>query len=229
LTISYDIARRTRNLKLSTSYTLQFAEGTGSSATSQINLVGAGQPNLRTIIPLTYDSRHNIKLVLDYRFEDPDAGTPDWLMNSGINVTFSTRSGEPYTRQSNPLPTAQFGIANRSTLEGAINGSRLPWHYRTDIKADKAFAFGIGKNDRPVAASVYIWVQNLFDNENVIAVYSYTGNALDDGYLSSALGQEDVTDEISPESFTDLYTIKMMNPDNFSIPRRIRLGVAFDF
>ncbi|MEZ5014821.1 MAG: carboxypeptidase regulatory-like domain-containing protein [Chitinophagales bacterium] len=229
LSLSYDIARRTRNLKLSTSYTLQFADGTGSSATSQINLVGAGQPNLRTIIPLSYDSRHNFKLVMDYRFEDPEAGQPKWLNDAGLNVTFNARSGEPYTRQSNPLPTAQFGINNRANLEGSINGSRLPWHYRTDIKLDKAFYFGLGKNDRPISADVYVWVQNLFNNENVIAVYAYSGNPTDDGYLTSAEGAEYVSSQLSPEAFYDLYSVKMMNPDNYSIPRRVRLGVSFDF
>ena len=229
LSISYDIARRTRNLKLSTSYTLQFADGTGSSATSQVNLVGAGQPNLRTIIPLSYDSRHSLKLVLDYRFEDPDGSQPTWLDNAGLNVTFNARSGEPYTRQANATPTAQFGVQNRSTLDGAINGSRLPWHYRTDIKLDKAFYFGLGKNDRPISMDVYVWVQNLLDAENIIAVYGYTGNALDDGYLTSAEGVEAISAQVDPASFSDLYTVKMMNPDNYSIPRRIRLGVSFDF
>ena len=70
LTVTYDLAKRTKNLKMSTSYTLQFADGTGSSSTSQLNLVGSGQPNLRAIIPLSYDSRHNFKVVLDYRFDD---------------------------------------------------------------------------------------------------------------------------------------------------------------
>ncbi len=229
LSISYDIARRTRNLKLSTSYTLQFADGTGSSATSQINLVGAGQPNLRTIIPLSYDSRHSVKLVMDYRFDDPDGSQPTWLDYAGLNVTFNARSGEPYTRQANPLPTAQFGIANRSTLEGAINGSRLPWHYRTDIKLDRAFYFNMGKNDRPISMDVYLWVQNLFNAQNIIAVYPYTGNPTDDGYLTSAEGIEAISSQVNPASFVDLYNIKMANPDNYSIPRRVRLGVSFDF
>lgn len=76
---------------------------------------------------------------------------------------------------------------------------------------------------------VYLWVQNLLDAENVIAVYGYTGNSLDDGYLTSAEGVEAISSQVDPASFVDLYTVKMMNPDNYSIPRRIRLGVSFDF
>jgi hypothetical protein len=74
-----------------------------------------------------------------------------------------------------------------------------------------------------------MWVQNLFDNRNVINVYAYTGNPTDDGYLSSALGQEALEGQVNAESFADLYTMKMQNPNNYSIPRRIRLGIGIDF
>lgn len=231
LTFSYDIARRTSNLKLSTSYTLQFADGTGSSATSQLNLVGTGQPNLRTIIPLNIDSRHNFKVVMDYRFDDPKAGQPKWLNFVGLNATVNARSGEPFTRQGNPTPTAQFGVATRSTLEGQINGSRLPWSFRTDVKLDKSWALQVGNEtkERSINLNAYLWVQNLFNNENIIGVYGYTGNALDDGYLASAEGQQIISAQVDPQAFTDLYTIKMANPDNYSIPRRIRIGIGIDF
>ena len=147
-TITYDLAKRTNNLKMSTSYTLQFADGTGSNSTSQLNLVGSGQPNLRAIIPLSYDSRHNIKVVLDYRFEDPNGAQPSWLDLVGLNITFNSRSGEPYTRQQNPTPTAQFGVATRSNLEGQINGSRLPWHFRADARLDKSWQLQLGSGSR---------------------------------------------------------------------------------
>ena len=110
---------------MSTSYTLQFADGTGSSSTSQLNLVGSGQPNLRAIIPLSYDSRHNFKVVLDYRFDDPNGSQP--LVGSGWSEPYYEHTfWRTYTRQQNPTPTAQFGVATRANLEGAINGSRCP-------------------------------------------------------------------------------------------------------
>jgi hypothetical protein len=87
----------------------------------------------------------------------------------------------------------------------------------------------MGANDRPVTANVYLWVQNLFNNQNIIAVYPYTGNPTDDGYLTSAEGVESISAQVNSASFIDLYNIKMANPDNYSIPRRIRLGVSFDF
>ena len=51
LSFSYDL-RRTNNISINASYTLQFADGTGSSATGANNLTSAGLPNLITILCL---------------------------------------------------------------------------------------------------------------------------------------------------------------------------------
>ena len=76
LTVTYDM-RRTKNIQLRLAYTLQFADGTGSSEESGVNLVNAGFPNLRVIQPLDFDQRHNIVLSADYRFgEDKDYSGP---------------------------------------------------------------------------------------------------------------------------------------------------------
>ena len=53
-TVGYDL-RRTGNVALRASYTLQFASGTGSSATEGVNLLISGQPNLRATIPLDFE------------------------------------------------------------------------------------------------------------------------------------------------------------------------------
>ena len=66
-TVGYDL-RRTGNVALRASYTLQFASGTGSSATEGVNLLISGQPNLRATIPLDFDQRHSLLGNLDFRF-----------------------------------------------------------------------------------------------------------------------------------------------------------------
>ena len=60
--------RRTNGLQFDANYTLQFAEGSGSSAGSGANLANSGQPNLRVTLPLDYDQRHNMVFTFDYRF-----------------------------------------------------------------------------------------------------------------------------------------------------------------
>src|SRR6185369_6680070 len=103
--LTYEL-RRYHNIKVDANYTLQFAAGTGSSATSGLTLVGSGLPNLRTIIPFSYDQRHNITIAADYRFAEgesyngPVAGKnkSQILANTGLNMIFRAGSGTPYSK-----------------------------------------------------------------------------------------------------------------------------------
>jgi hypothetical protein len=85
-----------------------------------------------------------------------------------------------------------------------------------------------------------VLVQNILNTANVLRVYPYTGNADDDGYISSSLGQQDVSNkransDILARSYEDLYFIYVtsgFNPnglENFSLPRQVRLGAVFTF
>ena len=67
-TLSYEL-KRFKNVAFRASYTLQFAKGTGSSATSGLAIIASGQPNLRTLTDLSFDQRHSVGLWLDYRFD----------------------------------------------------------------------------------------------------------------------------------------------------------------
>jgi hypothetical protein len=246
--ISYDL-RRTGPISLTASYTLQFADGTGSGATGGFNLVSAGQPNLRTTIPLDFDQRHTIVTNIDYRMgEGTTYHGPTWtkhkggnnektvqlLANMGANVVLNAGSGVPYTKQSNVTPDAQFGIQSRSTLKGSINGSQLPWHFRMDLRFDKdvELAWGgdkEGENKQMANLNIYLQVLNVLNTRNIQHVYRFTGNPDDDGYLAAAETQNLIAAQSDPQSFRDLYSIKVNNPSNYSIPRRIRLGFVLEF
>jgi len=65
--IAYDL-RRTNGVRFTASYTLQFADGTGSDPSDGATIAVSGQPNLRVTHPLDYDQRHVIKFNVDYRF-----------------------------------------------------------------------------------------------------------------------------------------------------------------
>jgi len=243
-TVAYDL-RRTGGIQLTASYTLQFADGTGSGATTQVNLLNSGQPNLRNLIPLDFDQRHAIVTNVDYRFgSGSNYNGPVWKMkgrevrvldNVGANVVMRAGSGVPYSRQFNVTQDAAFGIADRSTLKGSINGSRLPWQFRMDLRIDKNvdLKWGGKKDDgsdkKMANLNVYLQVLNVLNTKNIVSVYRYTGNAADDGYLTASQSQNTINAQTDPQSFIDLYTIAVNNPGNYSIPRRIRLGVMLDF
>jgi hypothetical protein len=234
VTVSYDM-RRTGNIRMTAAYTLQFADGTGSDATSAAGLVNAGLPNLRAIFPYSFDQRHAFAITLDYRYGEgadyngPVIGGMNILENTGLNVISNIYSGNPYSSQTQITDDA---IGNLSAgLNGTLNGSRLPWANRLDIQLDRTFNVEFGKEDKKKTTflNVYIRVTNLFNRFNVLSVYRATGNWDDDGYLAAAANQTSIQNQLDEQAFRDYYTMKIQNPFNISSPRTIRLGVKFDF
>jgi len=222
-TVAYDL-RRTGNVRLNANYTLQFADGTGSGANSGANIARSGQPNLRYILPLSYDSRHQVVMNMDYRYGGgPAYNGPVWfgmriLENAGINVVLNANSGTPYTRRS-----LAFGLTDAATpITGNINGSRLPWSFRLDATANKVWNYSEGPFSN---FEIYVQVLNALNTQNILGVYSFTGSPSDDGYLSSPQGQNAIQFQTNAQSFADLYNINLANPGLYSLPRRIRLGL----
>lgn len=229
----YDL-RRKNNISFTANYTLQFADGTGSSSTTAQQLVNDGFPNLRTTLPLDFDQRHNISANIDYRYgfgssyNGPIVFGKKLLQGFGANLVLSAGSGRPYSQQSNVLAVAQFGVNTRSTLEGSVNGAREPWTFRADLRFNKKVQIKLSEQSN-LGMNVYMMIENLFNADNIVSVYRYTGNADDDGYLSSAEGQQYVSQQINPASFYDQYTVKVNNPDNYVRPRLIKLGMQVNF
>lgn len=236
LSLIYDL-RRTGNIRMLANYTLQFADGTGSGATSNLELTDTEQPNLRFIVPLDFDTRHNFVVSFDYRYGSGSAynGPLLWgkpiLQNVGANLVFRTNSGTPYTRQA--IPTREgapigFQFSQQRSVEGAVNGARTPWQFRIDARLEKDINIKISQK-KQATLNVYLWVQNVLNTQNVTGVYRATGNATDDGFINSPSGQQLAAGQIDPVAFVDQYNIRLQNPDNYSLPRRTRLGLRFDF
>lgn len=245
LTVSYDL-RRTKNLSMRLAYTLQFADGTGSSIETGVNLVNAGFDNLRVIQPLDFDQRHNIVVSADYRFGNgknyngpktvtKGGKTINWLQNFGVNAIIRAGSGNPYSRQSNTTGTALISGAGTPFLEGSINGSSRPWQFRIDMRIDKDINIKWnkgkegGKPAKTSTLNIYVDFQNLLNTQNVLGVYRKTGNPSDDGYLAAAEFQPTIQTQTDEQSFRDLYSVAVNNPFNYSRPRRVRLGLMLNF
>jgi outer membrane receptor protein involved in Fe transport len=240
LTIQYDL-RKTGNVRLSAYYTLQFANATGSSQTTTQALVASGLPNLRTTFPIETDRRHSFNIFLDYHFSGgteyngpvskrTDSGKPpiQWLSYFGFTVTVNGGSGTPYTTSRNVVGINQAGT---NLVKGTYFGSRGPWQFRTDMTIDKDFHFtmGDGENKREGFVNVYFRINNVLNQQNIMGVYPYTGNADDDGYLTAPESQKQISDALSEQAYRDLYAVAVNNPGNYSNPRTVRLGVIFNF
>jgi hypothetical protein len=235
-TLLYDM-RATPHLAMNIAYTLQFAEGTGSTPTGGrgllSNLIQEGFPNIRYVTALDYDSRHNIAARIDYRYgegEGPEIKGLKVLQNAGVDFIVKTRSGEPYTR---------YADAYQQTVIGGVNGSRLPWHFNVDMRIDKDFALAWGNSKKCAPDGVkprhnyyikaILMVNNLFNTKEVLSVYGYTGRPDDNGYLTSALGQTYVPQQVNAQSYTDLYTIYMRDPARLNYARTVNVSLEFNF
>jgi len=239
LTLSYDL-RRTKNVRVRAAYTLQFADGTGSSTETAAALVNSGLPNLRTVNPLAWDRRHAINLVFDYRYgsgkkydgptikrEKSGKSPLQLLANTGVSVTFNGGSGTPYTRSENIYP---INTPSTNVLKGSYYGSRIPWTFRMDLRADKDIYFKLKKDsDREMYLNIYLSINNVLNSQNIMGVYAYTGNPDDDGYLSAPEWQTDISQQLNEESYRLLYETSVNSPYNYSSPRTIRFGVIFNF
>jgi hypothetical protein len=235
-TLTYDL-RRTGNVTLRASYTLQFADGTGSGINTGINLINSGQPNLKTISPLDFDQRHRIQTNIDFRYgEGSDyngpmiAGKPIF-QRTGLNIVGILGSGTPYSASSRVINEGA-GTGSHA-LVGSLNGSRLPWQFTTDLQLDRDIPLTFGKEEGDKAKSanlnVYLLVTNVFNTRNVTGVWRATGSPDDDGYLAAPEFQDEINAQTDPQSYTDMYALKVDNPANFGTPRTIRIGARFDF
>ena len=221
----YDL-RRTGNLTFFANYTLQFADGTGSDADSQRGLTSRG--NIRELFPLNFDERHRINAVLDFRYgsgkryNGPRWFGSDIFANAGINLQAIGVSGRPYTSKITPNVLAGDGT------EGAINGARKPWNLTLNLRVDKNF--NLAKN---MGVNVYVRVSNLLDQRNTINLYPASGDPEDDGFLSSFRGADAIAQiensSRDVDAFLASYGWRILNPNFFSLPRRIFAGAIFNF
>jgi hypothetical protein len=231
---SYDL-RRTQNLEFTAAYTLQFADGTGSSATSQVDLNINARGNIRYLSPLSFDERHRIALNLDYRYgsgnqyNGPRLFGSDIFSEAGINIQAVAASGRPYTAQQKP---ERFGA---SGIGGSINGAKLPWNFSMDMRIDKSFRIAGGEGGKPLFLNVYLRMENVFNAKNTIGVYSASGSAYDDGFLVTPSGQssiqvlEDSGRSEDVPNYLLSYQWGELNPGFFTLPRRTYLGAILQF
>jgi outer membrane receptor protein involved in Fe transport len=224
--------RRTNNLEINATYTLQFADGSGSDANSSNGINNRGP--IRNLIPLSFDERHRITAVLDYRYgsgksyNGPKIGGINILEDFGINLTSFLVSGQPYTRSLNPQAFGGTGFV------GSINGARLPWNFTTDLNVQKRFPVTINKTSaKKLWFNAYFRVQNVFNTKNIVDLYKYSSDPDNDGFLQSSFGQDRIRGVVDTgrdlDAFLDAYSWRLFAPGNYTLPRRMYVGVILDF
>jgi hypothetical protein len=228
--------RRVSNLQTYASYTWSDARGINSDPNT-----GAGNiaqdllsPPPLMISPLYYHNKHRGAVALDYRL-GKDQGM---LGGLGLNFEYKFNSGHPYTLSDGGM--GQRAADGGAILEDArsrepqesIGGSTTPYQYYANLKVDYKMSLG------GVGVTLFAYVDNLFDTKNVINVYSRSGNAYDDGFLTDpALSSEIVA--ANGQTYVDLYrNVNLENRqhymtdfgfDVFATPQIVKMGVAVNF
>lgn len=226
LAFSFNL-RRLGPVSTKVDYTLSLSEGTGSDPSSSRIATFRNPDNAvpLAIAPLDFDQRHTFTASLDIRAgkgEGPTIFGKKLLQNSGATFLLTYNSGRPYTplASANPLTDeSQYGNVTQyvnSAYAGAV--------FRIDLRADKDIRFG------NITVSPYLWIQNLLDRDNFINVWPSTGKPDDSGFLNTPEGQQLVRSSIVrfPDFVSDFKALER-NPDNYGLPRIIRVGVKAKF
>jgi hypothetical protein len=214
---SFDVTRLSY-FNVSLQYTLSFADGTGSSTNSSQTAVFRNLDNLppKVLAPLSYDQRHTGIVVLDFYVPEGELGFWELL---NVNAIFSFNSGRPYT------PVDQWDILGDAGLvadnTGYINSAYSPSAFRIDFKVEKGFAIG------SFYLTPYVWIENLLDADNIVGVWRSTGSPYTTNWLNDPDAQGTIQQQ--GEGYVKDYETLEKDPNNFGIPRLIKLGLKLNF
>jgi outer membrane receptor protein involved in Fe transport len=207
------------------SYSLSYAQGTGSVSQTQRNVAWTATQPPKHTSPLDFDQRHKLSLNLDFRLrkgEGPIWGNLRPFENAGVNLLFNVGSGTPFT------PTDVYNeitLANvASNPSGSINSRYGPWATSLDLKASRSF--GLQRFD----LEAFAWVLNVFDNRNPVIVYTSTGSANSTSWLDTSGGQAylDTAAQKGADG-NSVYRLAENDPDLYSNPRLVRFGLRASF
>jgi outer membrane receptor protein involved in Fe transport len=218
LAFSFNL-RRLGPISTKIDYTLAVSEGTGSDPSSSRVATFRNPDNEvpLAIASLDFDQRHTFTASVDIRANKGEGGKI--LEDSGVNFLFVLNSGRPYT------PLDQVNALNDNTQWGSttqyVNTANAAGIFRIDLRADKNIRFG------KIQLTPYLWIQNLLDLENFNTVWPSTGQPDNTAFLETPEGEELLRS--SPEGFESDYRALERDPQNYGLPRIIRLGLKVKF
>jgi hypothetical protein len=223
--------RRTERFLVNGSISFQNAKGTGDSPFANAGEFGAAIQNQiftpKYIVPLAFNHAINGSLNIDYRFGKDDG--PSILQQFGASVLITFSSGHPYTMGTikspgTSNPATGVDTRNRYAIE-AQNASVTPSNFNVDLRLDKTVVL----MDR-LSANIFIQVQNLFNSKTAVDVYSATGSAATDGFLTdpNLTGYTNV--QKYGQQYADAYqSLNLDYSGLWTTPRQIRLGIRLDY
>ena len=225
--------RRTDRFLVNGSVTFQNAQGTGDNPYSNAGEFGAPVGNYvftpQFIEPLGFNHAISGNIDIDYHYGKDDG--PAILHQFGASLLLTFATGHPYTLgtaqtpgTSNPNNSQLVDTRNSYAIE-ALNSSTTPSTFQVDLMVDKAFPVY-----NQLSADIFIQVINLLNTKNVQDVFSNTGSAQTNGYLTNPnlTGYKKV--DTYGQEFANVYQALSINYAGlYSTPRQIRLGIRLEY
>jgi hypothetical protein len=212
------------------------AQGTGDNPYTNTGELGAPiNGNVYTaqyVVPLSYNHSVTGNLNIDYRFGKDDG--PDVLHEFGASLLLNFSSGHPYTlgitnglnatATSSPNSSLTSDTRNRTALE-ALNSSVTPSTFELDLRVDKTVHIM-----DIISANIFIQVINLLNTKNVVDVFSNTGSATTNGYLTlPGLGGNAYAQQYGQQFANTYKAIEEDYAGLYGAPRQIRLGLRLEY
>jgi hypothetical protein len=190
-------------------YTFSMATGNRTDADAFFYDQKSGRQMEKYFVALAFDRSHVINGTLSFSQSD----------NWNASIVYSMLTGTPYTPS---VPVESYSTSYTQ------NSARRPFQWNVDLKLEKFFKFG------NINYSVFMQVDNLFDTENEIYVYTNSGRSLYNAdEKRTASNFDDLRNRITrgdmgmiPISAIDDY---YKRADYLSAPRQVRLGFSVIF
>ena len=203
--------KASRYLSGSIGYSYLDARGTAPTNWERFYLYTGSTPPPVPLVkyPLWWDVTHSFKANLNLCL--PKGYGPQLLgfqplSDLNINLQFTRYTGAPYT----PLDS--------KGNPGIPNSVRLPSTQQTDLKVIKGF-----KVAGRFYCGLFLDVRNLFNVENVVNVYPYSGKPDDNGYPPTLEGYG-----MNYERWQKAYEVwqrRWRDPAHYGPPRIVRMGL----
>ena len=186
-------------LAVNLDYTFAETKGNASNPADARNAVLGGALPETIIAPLDWDQTHTLNVSVVY------SKANDW----GFSLISNFFTGQPYTPGVNKFTRVTQNAYPR-------NSDSKPTNFNIDLRAYKDFPIG------EYYISIFVRVMNLLDWENPTGVYTDTG----DPYYT--IGSTEAA-RINPRMYYNTLDEQFTNPGHFSEPRRVELGLSFNF
>ena len=215
--------RPANHISGSVSYSLSFAQGTGSVSNTQRNIAWVGTETPKQTAPLDFDQRHKLSLNFDWRLGKGEG--PLWhkwrlIENTGLNVLYNVASGTPYT------PTKVYNEVSLAAIapepSGPLNSRSGPWTSNLDLKASRGFSL------TGLKIEAFVWALNVLDTRNPTGVFTSTGSTQSTNWLNTGDGIAFIKNTTAKNGEA-LYHLAENNPNLYSNPRLVRFGMRTNF